>query len=86
VSHGNRLTADHGLVHRALTLDDDTIHRHLLARAHAQPVTHLYLLEGHVGFGSVGVQSSGGFGRQAEQRADSRARTVSRAQLHYLTE
>jgi hypothetical protein len=37
----HRLAGDHGFVERGTTVDDRTVHRHLLARPHAQAVANL---------------------------------------------
>ena len=51
--NGNRLAADHRLVHAARAFQDDAVHRNLLAGPHAQPVALLHEVERHVFLASV---------------------------------
>jgi hypothetical protein len=84
--HRHRLAGDHRLVHRARAVDHDAIDRHLLARAHAQTIAGVHVLERHVLVRSVVAHAARRLRRQPEQGANRGARLAARAQLQHLAE
>ena len=63
----------------ARPLEDDAVHRHLLAGADAEAVARPDVVEGHVGLGAVGGEAPGGLRGEAEQGLDGAARPLARA-------
>ena len=51
-------------------LEHHAVDRHLLARAHAQPVADVHVGERHVLLAAVGAHAPRGLGREAQQRLD----------------
>ena len=71
---------------RARALEHDAVDRHLLARAHAQPVADVHVLERHVLVGAVVADAPRGLRREAEERLDGGAGAAARAELEHLAE
>ena len=82
----NRFASDHRFVDRARAFNDNSIHRDLLARTHAQEIADLHLIERHIFFSSVVANAPRGFWRKAEQALDCRAGLAARFQLQNLAQ
>ena len=74
----HRLAGDHRFVDRGAAFEHDAVDRNAVARADAQPVAGLHLVERHVGLGAVGGDAPRGLRREVEQRADRRAGALAR--------
>ena len=84
--HRNRLAGNHRLVDSASALDNDAVHRHLLARTHAQAVSGLDRVERHVLLSAAALDAARRLRREIEERADRRRGAPARAQLEHLPE
>lgn len=67
---GNRLSGKHRLVHRAAAVEHHAIHRHLLSRAHAQPVADVHVRQWNVLLRPVIADPARGLGRKPQKRFD----------------
>ena len=82
--HRHRFAGNHGFVHRAGAFEHDAVHRYFFAGPHPQPIAGLYLVNGNVGFGAVGVDAPRHLRRQIEQRADGLRCAAAGAQFQHL--
>src|SRR5581483_2685030 len=81
---GDRLAGDHRLVHGAGALDDDSVHRDLLAGADPEPVADGHPVERDVLLAAVLAESTGDLGGVPEQGPDGAARLAPGPQLQHL--
>ncbi len=84
--HRDRLSRHHRLVHRAVTLEDDAVHRNLLAGPDPQAVAGPDAVERDILFAPVLVQTSGGRRRELQERPDGAAGPAASPQLDHLAE
>ena len=84
--HRDRLTGNHRLVDAAVALGHRAVHRHLFSRPYPQTVSNVNMLQRHVFFAAVGIDSPRALRRQSQQRADGGAGAVACAQLHHLSQ
>src|SRR5215471_19967813 len=78
------LAGDHRFVYSTCALQHNSVHWYLLARAHAQAIAWLDMVEGHILFTPVVTETTRRFRCQAEQSLDSAARLTPRAQFEDL--
>ena len=81
---GSPVSIDSSTALRAF--DHHAVHRHLLARPHAQQVADVHVGQRHVLLAAVGGDAARGLRRQAEQRADRRRGLRARLQFQDLAE
>ena len=82
--HG--FAGDHGLVDCGAAFDQNTVDGNFFARAHAQTVAKLDLLERNIFLTSVGVEQACSSGTEIEQRPNGSAGAAAGAQFHDLAE
>ncbi len=83
--HRHRLPGQHRFIHRRPALQDHAIHRHLLARPHAQARSRLHFRQRHLALSIVG-QQAGRLRRQVEQQTQRIPRAPAGAQFEHLPE
>ncbi len=83
--HWQTLSSDHTLVHRAATLSDHAIHRHLFAGPHDHYVAHQHLFHGDVHLLAIPYHSRR-LGLQAHQLLDGLVGLAFGARLQHLAQ
>ena len=81
--HRQGFAGDHGLIYAAVSFQDHSVNRYLLARTHAQPITRLHLLERNVLFPFI-MQQSRRLRTQVQQRPNSGTGAATRPQFQNL--
>ena len=82
---GHRFARDHRFIHRARAFANHAVHGNAFARADAQPVAAIHLIERHVFFSAICRDEMRLLRREIQQRADRSASSLPRAQFQYLT-
>ena len=84
--HRDGFARDHGLVHRAVAVQDHAVHGNLLARANPEAVAGLDVLQRNVDFGAVVANYAGGLGRQAQESFDGATGLAAGAEFEHLSQ
>ena len=66
LGYRNGLAGEHGFIHRAAAFGNDAIDRDFLARAHAQQIADMHLVQLHIFLTSIRVDAPRSLGRQPE--------------------
>ena len=82
-SDRDRLAGNHGFVNRGFAVEHNAIHRHFIARSHAQFRAGLNRFKRHVTFLTV-LNNPRGLGRKVQQSANGAPGLAARPQFEHL--